>query len=192
MKQKQVIPAGNEWRQTTIADFKGSPSQRIAREWMLITAGDVSVSRGNWNTMTASWGSFGELWGRDAAFMWIRPSRHTFEFANAAAFFTLSFFPPACHDALALCGSRSGRDIDKAASTGLTPIVFDSGANSGANSGAIGFLEASENIVCKKLYTQDIDPSRFLDPSIDKECYQGADYHRLFVGEILSLFLKGM
>jgi flavin reductase (DIM6/NTAB) family NADH-FMN oxidoreductase RutF len=182
MEQKQVIPAGNEWRSTTIAEFKGSPTQRIGREWMLITAGDVSVSRGNWNTMTASWGSFGELWGRDVALMWIRPSRHTFGFANANVLFTLSFFTPARHDALSLCGSKSGRDIDKAAAVGLTPIVFDNGA--------IGFKEASENVVCKKLYTQDIEPSRFLDPSIDKECYHGSDYHRLFVGEILSLFIR--
>jgi flavin reductase (DIM6/NTAB) family NADH-FMN oxidoreductase RutF len=191
MEQKQVIPAGNKWRKTAIVDFKGSPSQRIGREWMLITAGDACVADsnthlagGNWNTMTASWGCLGELWGRDVALMWIRPSRHTFGFANANALFTLSFFPPAYHEALVLCGNKSGRDIDKATTTGLTPIVFDNGA--------IGFQEASENIVCKKLYTQDLDPSRFLDPSIDEDCYHGTDYHRLFVGEILSLFLKGM
>jgi flavin reductase (DIM6/NTAB) family NADH-FMN oxidoreductase RutF len=178
MKQKQVIPAGSEWRDISIKDFRGSPSERIGRGWMLITAGDTSKDKDGWNTMTASWGGLGVLWSRDVAFIVIRPSRRTFEFANDNSLFTLSFFSTAYRDALNICGSKSGRDIDKATKAGLTPIVFDNGA--------VAFNEASEIIVCKKLYAHDLDPSRFLDPSIE-DSYHGTDYHRLFIGEIVTL-----
>ena len=181
MKQKQVIPASSQWRELSIKDFPGSPSERIGREWMLITAGDTSKDKGDWNTMTASWGGLGVLWSQDVAFIVIRPSRRTFEFVNANALFTLSFLPTTYREALNICGSTSGRDIDKATKAGLTPIIFDNGA--------VGFNEASEIIICKKLYTHDLDPTRFLDPIIE-ESYQGADYHRLFIGEILTLKVR--
>ncbi|MDR1398356.1 MAG: flavin reductase [Treponema sp.] len=178
MKQKQVIPAGSQWRDISIKDFPGSPSERIGREWMLITAGDTSKDKSGWNTMTASWGGLGVLWSQDVAFIVIRPSRRTYEFVNASSLFTLSFLPAAYRNALNICGSKSGRDIDKATEAGLTPIVFDNGA--------VGFNEASHIIICKKMYTHDLDPTHFLDPKIE-ESYQGTDYHRLFIGEIFTL-----
>ncbi|GHV25581.1 flavin reductase [Spirochaetia bacterium] len=189
MKQKPVIPAGSEWVEKNAREFPGTPFARIGDEWTLITAGSVrtgksvTADKGNWNTMTASWGSLGVLWGKDVAFIFIRPVRHTFEFANANPLFTLSFFDKSYHKALAVCGAKSGRDIDKAAETGITPIVF--------KDGSIGFKEATEVITCRKLYTQDFDPSKFLEPWIDTECYPQKDYHRMYVGEITSLRVRG-
>jgi flavin reductase (DIM6/NTAB) family NADH-FMN oxidoreductase RutF len=183
MKQKEVVPAGSGWKESIIREFPGSPSQRIGSAWMLITAGDVSKDKSNWNTMTASWGGLGVLWGRNVAFMFIRPSRHTYHFANSSALFTLSFFDESYRKALELCGEKSGRDIDKASEAGLTPIVF----GSGLAAGAVGFKEAKEIIVCRKLYTHDFEPSKFLDPASIEKSYNGSDYHRMFIGEILSL-----
>ncbi|GHV66944.1 flavin reductase [Spirochaetia bacterium] len=186
MKQKEAIPAGDGWTGKTIREFQGNTAERIGNGWMLITAADVSSDRGNWNTMTASWGGLGVLWGRDVVFMFIRPSRHTYHFANTAPLFTLSFFEPAMKGALDLCGSKSGRDIDKAAAAGLSPIVFEEGPAAGA----VGFKEATEIILCRKLYTHDFDPHKFLDaPSIEKN-YNGQDYHRMFIGEVISLMVK--
>jgi flavin reductase (DIM6/NTAB) family NADH-FMN oxidoreductase RutF len=177
MEQQKPIPAGSQWVDKHIKEFSGSPSSRIGEEWMLITAGNT---QGDWNTMTASWGGLGVLWGKDVAFIFIRPTRYTYEFANRNALFTLSFFDTSYHEALTVCGTHSGRDIDKAAKTGLTPIVF--------KDGAIGFKEASEIILCRKLYTYDFDPARFLDPAIEN-LYPDKDYHRMFIGEILWLKL---
>jgi flavin reductase (DIM6/NTAB) family NADH-FMN oxidoreductase RutF len=189
MRQKEVIPADLSWREASIGDFPGTPSQRIGREWMLITAGDAGADKGNWNTMTASWGGLGVLWSRDVAFMFIRPSRHTFGFANDAGLFTLSFFDKKYHTALNVIGSESGRDINKAEKTGLTPVVFSGSIAGGKAAGAVGFKEASEIIVCRKLYTHDFDPSRFLDKASIEKAYNGKDYHRMFIGEILTLLL---
>jgi flavin reductase (DIM6/NTAB) family NADH-FMN oxidoreductase RutF len=186
MKQKQLSPAGNEWRELPIRDFQGSPSERIGQGWMLITAGD-GRPEGDWNTMTASWGGLGTLWGREVAFMFIRPSRRTFEFANDNELFTLSFFDEAYRGALNFIGSKSGRDYDKAAETGLSPLVFDGIAKGRA---AIGFTEAESIIVCRKLYTHDFDPKKFLDAPLIEKAYNGRDYHRMYIGEILTVLAK--
>ena len=62
--------------------------QAIGQNWMLITAGTLN----SFNTMTASWGAWGELWNGPVAICFIRPQRYTFEFMEAATHFTLSFF----------------------------------------------------------------------------------------------------
>jgi flavin reductase (DIM6/NTAB) family NADH-FMN oxidoreductase RutF len=185
MKQTAVIPADESWADKDIREFAGSPVRRISDEWMLITAGNVGADKENWNTMTASWGGLGELWGKHVAFMFIRPTRQTFSFANQNELFTLSFFDKAHHRALEIAGSKSGRDIDKAAECHITPIVF----SGGAIDGAVGFKEAGEIIICKKLYEHDFDPAKFLDPAIEK-LYSEKDYHRMYIGEVIAVKAK--
>ena len=185
MKQKNAVPSGDEWIEKNIREFPGPAFQRIGSDWMLISAGDVHGDKGNWNTMTAAWGGLGVLWRKDVAFIFIRPSRHTYGFANNAEILTLSFFNEKYRAALSLCGEKSGRDTDKAKDAGLTPIYFPDGPVSGA----VSFKEAQDIIICKKLYTQDIDPALFLDAEIEK-LYNGTDYHRLFVGEIIRYYTR--
>jgi flavin reductase (DIM6/NTAB) family NADH-FMN oxidoreductase RutF len=182
MRQKEVVPSGNEWKSRRVEEFPGSPFIRIGADWMLISAGDVSSDKGAWNTMTASWGCLGVLWQRNIAQVYIRNTRHTLGFANASGIFSLSFFGEAFRKALNICGEDSGRDTNKAVKAELTPIVFPGGA--------VGFREAKEIIVCRKLYTHDFDPSRFLDPNIDVSQYPLKDYHRLFIGEITEYLVK--
>ncbi len=142
----------------------------IAGDWGLVTAG----AREGYNTMTVSWGGIGEIWGKDAAFIFIRPERHTFRFLLENDRFTLSFFPPEQHKALAYCGSHSGRDGDKAAATGLTPVFGD---------GLTYFDQARIVLCCRKMAQYDLGPEGFLDPAVE-ENYRGAGYHRLFIAEI--------
>jgi hypothetical protein len=47
------------------------------------------------------------------------------------------------------------------------------------------FNEARLVYTCRKIYFQDITPDNFLDPSIDKN-YPDKDYHRMYIGEIIS------
>ncbi|MDR2535606.1 MAG: flavin reductase [Treponema sp.] len=181
MEQQPVIPAGSEWTDKHIRDFCGSPVSRISDEWMLITCGNTADQKGLWNTMTASWGGLGVLWSKNVAFMFIRPTRFTFALANESQLFTLSFFDASYRRSLEICGAASGRDTDKAAQAGLKPIVF--------SDGSIAFQEAKEIIVCRKLYVHDFDPGQFLDPSIEG-LYPVKDYHRMFIGEVLTLRVK--
>jgi flavin reductase (DIM6/NTAB) family NADH-FMN oxidoreductase RutF len=153
------------------AQLRQSPFKLIGDDWMLITAGPVK----KWNTMTASWGGLGVLWNRPVAFVFVRPTRHTWGFIEANPRFTLSFFAEKWRPALTLCGTRSGRDTDKAKATGLVPFAPAPGCTS--------FEQARLILCCRKLYTTDIDPARFLDPGLDRN-YPKKDYHRVYVGEI--------
>ncbi|MDR2072496.1 MAG: flavin reductase [Spirochaetaceae bacterium] len=182
MKQKDVVSASGGWIKVNIREFEGSPVQRISDDWMLISAGDVSSDKGNWNTMTASWGTLGVLWNSEVIFCFIRPGRHTFGFVNSSPSFSCSFFHEKHHNALEICGSTSGRDTDKAVKAALTPVVFDDGS--------IGFAEAQAVITCTKLYFHDLDPANFLLAGEIEKNYPQKDYHRMFVGKITAVRLR--
>lgn len=155
-----------------------NPFKLIGRDWMLITAGSLA----SFNMMTASWGAVGELWGKRVAFCFVRPHRYTFQFMEQATHYTLSFFDEAYRPALDYCGSHSGRDVNKAQATGLTPAV-------GAE-GAVYFAQARLVLVCRKLYAQDLAPDCFVDPQIGPRNYPQRDYHRMYVGEIVRCLAR--
>ena len=156
-----------------LESLKESPFTLIGSDWMLITAGPL----GRMNMMTASWGGLGVLWNLNVAFCFVRPTRHTFQFMEEARHYTLSFFEEAHRSILDFCGNHSGRDLDKVTSTGLNPVEVPPGA--------VTFAQARLALVCRKVYTQDLDPSRFLDPAIHGH-YPKKDYHRMYVGEIVE------
>ncbi|MCZ7554818.1 MAG: flavin reductase [Bacteroidia bacterium] len=145
--------------------------------WLLLTAGDFSEER--YNTMTVSWGGFGIMWNKPIAEVVVRPTRHTFDFITRYPTFTLCAFPEMFRDALSLLGSRSGRDGDKIAASGLTPVAA-------SVVGAPVFEEADFIVECRILYHHDIEPSRFSDPALDAN-YPKRDYHRWIVGEIVAM-----
>ena len=149
----------------------------IGDQWMLITAGNQDQC----NTMTASWGGLGVLWGKPVATVYIRPQRYTLEFVEREDTFTLCFFGEQYRKALALCGSKSGRDVDKVKECGFTVATAE---------GAPYFEEADLVLVCKKAYWQDMDPTHFLDGEIDSKWYPEKDYHRIFIGEIVEVLRK--
>ena len=149
----------------------------IHDKWMLVSAGTADRC----NTMTASWGGIGVMWGKNVAVTVIRPQRYTKEFVESHDCFTLSFYPEEYKKALSLCGSKSGREIDKAEETGLIP-VFDQAAPY--------FEQASLVLVCKKLYAQPMDPAGFVDKALDSRWYPDKDYHKMFVGEVIKVLVK--
>lgn len=156
----------------------GNVFSMIGDQWMLVTAGSAERC----NTMTAAWGGLGVLWGKEVATIYIRPQRYTYQFVEENGYFTLAFFGPEYRQALSLCGSKSGRDVDKIKECGFTVAA--------AECGAPYFQEAELVLVCKKLYWQDIDPTHFLDGRIDGTHYPKKDYHRIYTGEIVEVLKK--
>lgn len=154
-----------------------NPFQLIDKEWMLITAGEL----GSFNTMTASWGGFGILWNKPVVFCFVRPVRYTYQFMEKTGFFTATFFDREYRKALNFCGANSGRDTDKMAATGLTPIM--------SPNGSVYFEQARLVLECRKLYFSDIDPGHFILPEIKKN-YPMEDYHRMYIGEIVNCLQK--
>jgi flavin reductase (DIM6/NTAB) family NADH-FMN oxidoreductase RutF len=144
-------------------------------QWLLLTSGDFR--EGRFNTMTVGWGSLGTMWSKPFAQVVVRPTRYTYEFMERYDSFTLCAFPRQYAGALELLGTRSGRDGDKIAEAGLTPIASKTIPSP-------GFAEAELTIECRKLYWDDLDPANFQDPEIETH-YPAKDYHRIYFGEIL-------
>lgn len=145
----------------------------IGDQWMLITAGSAQQC----NTMTASWGALGVLWGKPSATCYIRPQRYTKEFLDREEYFTLSFFSEEWRKALALCGAKSGRDMDKVKECGFTVKA--------AENGAPYFEEAQLVLVCRKRFVQAFDPENIPEDAKEK-FYPGQDYHTMYIGEIVE------
>jgi flavin reductase (DIM6/NTAB) family NADH-FMN oxidoreductase RutF len=150
----------------------------IGNGWMLITSG----TKDSFNTMTASWGAIGNLWNKPVAFCFIRPQRYTFNFMEKNVFFSLSFFKEKYRNALTVCGNVSGRNQDKVKKAGLTPLEEPS-------TKTIFFKEAFLVLICRKIYFQDIKKESILDFSI-LENYEANDFHRMYIGEIVSCLNK--
>ncbi len=159
-------------------EWIASPRALWAQHWLVLTAGDWAS--GDYNAMTVSWGAMGFLWEKPFVQVVVRPTRHTYGFMEQHGTFTLCAFPERHREALALLGSRSGRDGDKIGPSGLTPEASSVVA-------APRFAEAELALECRQIYRHDLDPARFLDPSISDH-YPLKDYHRVYYGEIVAVW----
>lgn len=161
-------------------ELADNPIKLIGKDWMLVTAG----TPGEFNTMTASWGGVGFLWNKPVAFVFVRHERYTFAFTEREEVMTLSFFDEKYRKALSLLGTKSGRDTDKVAESGLTPVPADNGG--------VTFAQARVVLECKKLYVSDLDEAKFLDKSLLDRFYDAAHggLHRVYVAEITGVSVE--
>ena len=160
--------------ETTPEQLQENPFHLIGKEWMLITAEKDKKA----NTMTASWGGVGVLWGKNVAYIFVRPQRYTKEFIDNAASFSLTFFPEAYRDKLNYLGTASGREEDKIQKAGLT-LCWEGGVPY--------FAESRLAVFCKKLYAQPLEEGCFLAAEQAKKWYPQKDYHTMYVGEITKI-----
>ena len=144
--------------------------------WLLLTAGTLD----DCNMMTVGWGSIGCMWSKPFVQIVVRPQRHTRKYMEQSDSFTLCAFPEKYRKDLQTLGSTSGKDGDKLSKTGLT--IKESKSIS-----APSYREANLILECRKIYSQDMDPGRFLDKTI-QDNYPANDYHRIYFGEILTVF----
>lgn len=160
----------------SIKDLNENFVETIGKEWMLVTAGDKE----HFNTMTASWGGIGYLWNKPVVFVFIRPERYTFEFIEKSEYLTLSFLGEENKAIHKVCGSKSGREVDKVKETGLKPIATEKGN--------VLFEQGRLSLECRKLYITDLKEENFLDPSVYKQWYDAAHggLHRMYVAEITN------
>lgn len=154
-------------------EFTAESFKIFDRDWALVTAG----TEDGYNTMTASWGGLGTLWSKPVATVYVKPIRYTHDFLERNEYFTVSFYPPECRKALALLGTLSGRDGDKVAQAGLTPVFLDK---------AVTFREARTTLLCKKIYRHDFDLEQV--PADAAQTYYAAEApHTMYIGEVLEI-----
>lgn len=144
---------------------------------LILTAG--AFAQNHFNAMTVGWGSLGVMWSVPFVQVVVRPTRYTYEFIERYDTFTLCAFPPEFAPAVQLIGTQSGREGNKIARAGLTPIASTCVA-------APSFAEAELVFECRKMYWDDMTPAHFLDARIETT-YPRKDYHRIYFGEILAV-----
>ena len=148
----------------------------IGDDWMLITVKDEESGRAN--AMTASWGALGVLWHKDVCICFVRPQRHTHKLLAQENRFSVAFLPEEYRDALKLCGTKSGRDTDKLAESGLHTLECD---------GVSVVAEAQVALICKKLYEDELKEDCFLESEV-MATYKAKDFHTFYVCEIEEVY----
>lgn len=167
-------------KEVNYKDLNINPFNLIGGEWMLVTAGN---EQDGCNTMTASWGGLGCLWGHNdpVATIYIRPSRYTKTFIDKEDRFTLCIMDKSFKKQMAYLGSVSGRDEDKIANVGLTPVYIDN---------TTYFAEAKLVLICKKLYAQELTENGFFYPETIEQSYPLRDYHTMYIGKIEKVLVR--
>ena len=134
---------------------------------------------GKTNTMTISWGFIGFMWGKPQFITVVRPQRYTKEIldSNADSFSISIPYDDKLKEALGICGTKSGRDIDKSKVVEFIPSLS---ITSPVVAGCDLYYE------CRINTSQALDGS-LLPAAIAKEFYEN-DFHYLYIGEIVECY----
>ena len=139
------------------------------------------------NSMVIGWGHIGIEWGRPIFVAYVRESRHTKSMVEEHGEFTINV-PMGEFDSniIKVCGTKSGRDLDKIQALGLhleESNVVD----------VPGIKEFPLTLECKVIYKQKQDLSSIPEDILrryypaDESGFQ--DYHYVYYGEILNAYL---
>lgn len=142
----------------------------------------LTVSDGeSMNTMAIGWATLGIIWNRPIMIVAVRESRYTYDILNKSQDFTVSIpINVDLSEAIEICGTKSGRDIDKLKAANLT-IVKSKKVNSPI------IKECDLHFECKILYSQFMDSNAF-DEELKKEIYPNVNFHKFYYGEILDRY----
>ncbi|MCI8479389.1 MAG: flavin reductase [Oscillibacter sp.] len=157
-------------------EFAPSLLPAFGRENALLAAGDKSGC----NAMTIGWCQAGRLWSLPVCTVYVRPERYTYQFMEKSAVFTVSVLPESAREAMAVFGTKSGRDLDKIKACGLT-VRYGAGD-------APFFEEAEKVLVCRTLFVQDMAPECVRDDRILAHYGAKGGWHRIYTGEVLEAY----
>ncbi len=131
------------------------------------------------NVMTIGWATIGFVWGRPMFTALVRKSRHTFAIIEKASEFAVSVPLVDMRKELEICGSQSGRTVDKLKKAKLEIFPSEKIKTPVLNIPGIHFE-------CEIVYKSPIDPSNLDDAY--KRLYPDKDYHTIYFGEIVHCF----
>ena len=154
-------------------DCAGQFAKALAGGVLLSTNGE------KFNSMVIGWGHIGVIWGKPTVTVYVRESRYTKPQLDQTGAFTVSVpvegtLSP---EILRVCGSASGRDVDKAALFTLVPAE---------ENGVPGVLEAPLTLECRVLYAQEQVESA-IPEELRARFYSGpnaGDAHTAYIGLI--------
>lgn len=174
-------------REVNPFDYAGDICKAMPKGILLTTKNGDKV-----NSMTIGWGTIGIDWSRPIFIAYVRESRYTKQMLEENAEFTVNI-PVGRVDPkiLGVCGTKSGRDMDKVAELGLT-------LEEGDTVSVPGIWELPLTLECKVLYKQQQDltaiPEDILAryyPIESEEMHPGydRDYHIAYYAQILKAYI---
>jgi flavin reductase (DIM6/NTAB) family NADH-FMN oxidoreductase RutF len=135
---------------------------------------------GRSNAMIIGWGTVGVIWGLPVWVVLVRPSRYTYSMIEESGVFTVNVPTPEMKELVKVCGTRSGRDVDK-----LARVETSMGKRV-----ACVTLDASPLVYeCKVVHHNDVLPETLM-PEITSRAYPQGDFHRLYYGQIMGTFAE--
>lgn len=134
------------------------------------------------NPMTIGWATLGVIWGEPILTVLVRPSRYTHGLIEENAHFSVNVPFQGMESALSLCGTRSGRDCDKLAESGLR-------MEPGRTQGVSILPDCDLFFECETVHkTQVVEKT--LDPKVLRSYYGAGDFHTIYNGRVLHSYIK--
>lgn len=157
-------------------DYYSYTTEMMVRHGLLLCTADTA---GTPNIMTIGWGTIGSIWAKPVFIVLVRPSRYSYELLEQSPEFTVNVPLEEHRQAVAYCGSNSGRDgLDKFEETGLTPVAADEVS--------VAIIEQCPvNFECRVIHKTDMVAGKVPD-DIKGTFYPSDDYHRVYFGEIVA------
>ncbi|MFC1806451.1 flavin reductase family protein [Planctomycetota bacterium] len=137
------------------------------------------AEEGKPNAMTIGWGTVGVIWGRPMFLVLVRHSRYTWRLLEAHDEFTVNVPPIELSEVAVVCGTQSGRDVDKFAECGLTAVA-------GQHVRVPVIAECAVHYECRTVHRSNVDPTHLATSVLD-ECYGHGDFHTIYYGHILGV-----
>ena len=160
-------------------DYAGEILKALPRGILLTSEAEDCV-----NAMTIGWGTLGIEWGTKIFTAYVRESRFTRELLDRTGEFTVCAphgeLTPQIKKALAICGSKSGRDTDKFAESKLTLVDAEE-----VRSPAI--KEFPLTLECRVVF-QEVQQIKKISSAF-KKFYSKDDPHIAYYGEILKAYI---
>lgn len=138
------------------------------------------------NSMVIGWGHGGTLWGLPTFVVYVRQSRYTKPALDASGEFTVSAPLPGekiTPEVFKVCGSQSGRDVDKAELFTLVP---------GRKVQVPALREYPVTLECKLLYRQDQSLEAIPEEIRERFYSRGSDlgdFHTAYIGQIVDAYV---
>ena len=168
--------------QVNVWDYAGKILEQTGKGILLTTKAGGKV-----NTMTIGWATLGIQWGKPICIVFVRQSRHTKPMLDETGEFTVNI-PLGEFDKniLSVCGTKSGRDMDKIAQLGLT-------LEEGQTVDVPGIRELPLTLECKVIYKQDQDLALLDAESLGRYYAPGTaneqDFHTAYYGQITNAYI---
>ena len=170
-------------REINVWEYAPQILEAVSKGVLVTTKADGFV-----DTMTIGWGTLGIQWGKPIFTVFVRESRYTKTLLDKNPEFTINV-PLGEYDKniISVCGTKSGRDMDKIKELGLH-------LEESQTISVPGIRELPLTLECKVIYRQEQDPAAINEENTTRyyprnEQFPQGDYHTAYYGQIHAAYI---